>query len=81
MACGRAPPRGGRRGRRALSATTYYFKDIDDLLTDTFAQYVERSAAFMAKLWVAPRGLLRQMVARAMAARIARRNWPVATRG
>lgn len=29
-----------------LSATTYYFKDIDDLLTDTFAQYVERSAAF-----------------------------------
>jgi AcrR family transcriptional regulator len=28
-----------------LSATTYYFKDIDDLLTDTFAQYVERSAA------------------------------------
>jgi DNA-binding transcriptional regulator YbjK len=36
-----------------LSATTYYFKDIDDLLTDTFAQYVERSAAAMAKLWVA----------------------------
>ena len=34
-----------------LSATTYYFKDIDDLLNDTFAQYVERSAAFMAKLW------------------------------
>ena len=32
-----------------LSATTYYFKDIDDLLNDTFAQYVERSAAFMAK--------------------------------
>ena len=34
-----------------LSATTYYFKDIEDLLTDTFAQYVERSAAYMAKLW------------------------------
>ncbi|MGF0239614.1 TetR/AcrR family transcriptional regulator [Rhodococcus sp. IEGM1300] len=45
-----------------LSATTYYFKDIDDLLTDTFAQYVERSAAFMAKLWVNNEGLLRQMV-------------------
>jgi DNA-binding transcriptional regulator YbjK len=46
-----------------LSATTYYFKDIDDLLTDTFAQYVERSAAFMGKLWVRNEGLLREMVA------------------
>lgn len=46
-----------------LSATTYYFKDIDDLLTDTFAQYVERSAAFMAKLWTNNEGLLREMVA------------------
>ena len=45
-----------------LSATTYYFKDIDDLLTDTFAQYVERSAAYMAKLWVNNEGLLREMV-------------------
>jgi len=43
--------------------TTYYFKDIDDLLTDTFAQYVERSAAFMGKLWVRNEGLLREMVA------------------
>ncbi|VVO54012.1 hypothetical protein PS854_00443 [Pseudomonas fluorescens] len=47
-----------------LSATTYYFKDIDDLLTDTFAQYVERSAAYMAKLWVNNEGLLREMIAR-----------------
>ncbi|MCF4998448.1 TetR family transcriptional regulator [Pseudomonas syringae] len=45
-----------------LSATTYYFKDIDDLLTDTFAQHVERSAAYMAKLWVNNEGLLRDMV-------------------
>ncbi|MHC8304463.1 TetR/AcrR family transcriptional regulator [Pseudomonas sp. PB3P13] len=45
-----------------LSATTYYFKDIDDLLTDTFAQYVERSAAYMARLWVNNEGLLREMV-------------------
>jgi DNA-binding transcriptional regulator YbjK len=45
-----------------LSATTYYFKDIDDLLTDTFAQYVERSAEYMAKLWVNNEGLLRDMV-------------------
>ena len=34
-----------------LSATTYYFKDIDDLITDTFAQFVERSAAQMAAFW------------------------------
>ena len=39
-----------------LSATTYYFKDIDDLINDTFAQYVERSAAFMAKLWQGTEG-------------------------
>ncbi len=45
-----------------LSATTYYFKDIDDLLTDTFAQYVERSAAYMAKLWANHEGLLHEMV-------------------
>ena len=45
-----------------LSATTYYFKDIDDLLTDTFAQYVERSAEYMAKLWINNEGLLRDMV-------------------
>ncbi len=48
-----------------LSATTYYFKDIDDLLTDTFAQYVERSAAFMAKLWENTEIILRQLLAQA----------------
>ncbi|WP_166360178.1 TetR/AcrR family transcriptional regulator [Pseudomonas akapageensis] len=48
-----------------LSATTYYFKDIDDLLTDTFAQYVERSAAFMAKLWESTEIILRQLLAQA----------------
>jgi DNA-binding transcriptional regulator YbjK len=47
-----------------LSATTYYFKDIEDLLTDTFAQYVERSAAFMAKLWASTEELLRSIMAR-----------------
>ena len=34
-----------------LSATTYYFKDISDLITDTFALYVERSAARLAEFW------------------------------
>ena len=47
-----------------LSATTYYFKHIDDLLNDTFAQYVERSAAFMAKLWQSTEGKLRELVAK-----------------
>jgi len=47
-----------------LSATTYYFKDMDDLLTDAFAQYVERSAAYMAKLWGNTEVLLRGMLAR-----------------
>ena len=65
-----------------LSATTYYFKDIDDLLTDTFAQYVERSAAFMAKLWVQQRrpaardGRLRRWQSRSRA-----HNWRTTLRG
>lgn len=47
-----------------LSATTYYFDDIEDLLTDTFAQYVARSAAYLAKLWADNEALLLQMAAR-----------------
>jgi DNA-binding transcriptional regulator YbjK len=46
-----------------LSATTYYFKDINDLLTDAFSQYVERSAAYMARLWENTEAVLRDMVA------------------
>ncbi|MBJ9976053.1 TetR family transcriptional regulator [Pseudomonas sp. S75] len=46
-----------------LSATTYYFKDIEDLLADAFAQYVERSAAYMAKLWSNTEGVLRALLA------------------
>ncbi|UVE19768.1 TetR family transcriptional regulator [Pseudomonas sp. LS44] len=41
-----------------LSATTYYFKDINDLITDTFAQFVERSAETMAAFWDSTEGLL-----------------------
>ncbi|MFS0828313.1 TetR/AcrR family transcriptional regulator [Pseudomonas phoenicis] len=47
-----------------LSATTYYFKDIEDLLTDTFAQYVARSADYMATRWASTEILLREMIAR-----------------
>lgn len=47
-----------------LSATTYYFNDIEDLLTDTFAQYVERSAAYLARLWADNAELLWEMAAR-----------------
>jgi len=45
-----------------LSATTYYFKDIDDLITDTFAQFVEHSAAYMAKFWNSTQGVLQELV-------------------
>ncbi|MBM7059902.1 TetR family transcriptional regulator [Pseudomonas sp. UL073] len=41
-----------------LSATTYYFKDINDLITDTFAQFVERSAEAMGHFWSSTEGLL-----------------------
>lgn len=34
-----------------LSATTYYFKDIGDLIADSFALFVQRSAANLAVLW------------------------------
>lgn len=47
-----------------LSATTYYFKDINDLITDTFAQFVERSAAHMGQFWSGTEALLREQVSR-----------------
>ena len=47
-----------------LSATTYYFKDINDLITDPFAQFVERSAAHMGQFWSSTEGLLRDQVSR-----------------
>lgn len=34
-----------------LSATTYYFKDIQDLIADSFALFVARSSASLAALW------------------------------
>lgn len=45
-----------------LSATTYYFKDINDLITDTFALFVERSAAHMGQFWRSTEGFLREQV-------------------
>ena len=45
-----------------LSATTYYFKDINDLITDTFTQFVERSAEHMGQFWGVTEGLLREQV-------------------
>lgn len=57
-----------------LSATTYYFKDIDDLITDTFAQFVERSAAQMAAFWDSTQGLLANLVGRLDGSEVARRQ-------
>lgn len=34
-----------------LSATTYYFNDIQDLIADSFALFVQRSSASLAALW------------------------------
>ncbi|MGL4317190.1 MAG: TetR/AcrR family transcriptional regulator [Pseudomonas sp.] len=34
-----------------LSATTYYFKDIRDLISDSFVLFVERSSASLSLLW------------------------------
>ncbi|NQD93797.1 TetR family transcriptional regulator [Pseudomonas sp. CrR25] len=57
-----------------LSATTYYFKDIDDLITDTFAQFVERSAAYMAKFWSGTQGMLQELVGKLDGSAEARRR-------
>lgn len=46
-----------------LSATTYYFKDIQDLITDTFALFVERSAEGLSAFWAAAEGDLQAMAA------------------
>ncbi|WAJ40073.1 TetR family transcriptional regulator [Pseudomonas sp. GOM7] len=47
-----------------LSATTYYFKDINDLITDTFAQFVERSAEYMAEFWQSMQAVVVALAAR-----------------
>ncbi|GIZ11210.1 TetR family transcriptional regulator [Pseudomonas sp. NCCP-436] len=57
-----------------LSATTYYFKDIDDLITDTFALFVERSAAQMASFWAGIEESVAQMVSRLDGSEQARRQ-------
>ena len=44
-----------------LSATTYYFKDINDLITDTIALFVERSAEAMSAFWVGADQQLQQL--------------------
>ena len=59
-----------------LSATTYYFKDIDDLITDTFAQFVERSAAQMAAFWASTQGRWRRWSVAWMAASRRAGSWP-----
>ena len=46
-----------------LSATTYYFKDIQDLITDTFALFVERSAEALSAFWASVEGDLQAMAA------------------
>lgn len=46
-----------------LSATTYYFKDIQDLITDTFALFVERSAEALSTFWGSVEGDLQAMAA------------------
>jgi DNA-binding transcriptional regulator YbjK len=57
-----------------LSATTYYFRDINDLITDTFALFVERNAAYMGLLWSSTEGLLRELVGRLDGSTEARRR-------
>lgn len=43
-----------------LSATTYYFKDINDLISDTFTLFVERCAANQSLLWSSNDALLQE---------------------
>ncbi len=57
-----------------LSATTYYFKDIDDLITDTFAQFVERSAEMLGAFWERMEDDLRGLATAAASDRPSRRR-------
>ncbi|ARU87735.1 TetR family transcriptional regulator [Pseudomonas sp. M30-35] len=47
-----------------LSATTYYFKDINDLISDTFTLFVERCAANQNQLWARNETLLQDRVSK-----------------
>ncbi len=44
-----------------LSATTYYFKDINDLISDTFALFVEQTMAEVNRFWVEHSAQLEQL--------------------
>ncbi|TRX75526.1 TetR/AcrR family transcriptional regulator [Pseudomonas mangiferae] len=57
-----------------LSATTYYFKDINDLITDTFAQFVERSAEMLGAFWANMEDDLKVFEAAASGDRASRRR-------
>lgn len=45
-----------------LSATTYYFKDINDLISDSFTLFVERCAANQNELWSSNDEMLQERV-------------------
>lgn len=47
-----------------LSATTYYFKDINDLITDAFALFVERSAEGQSAFWASMEDELQSLAGR-----------------
>ncbi|WP_447595689.1 TetR/AcrR family transcriptional regulator [Aquipseudomonas campi] len=57
-----------------LSATTYYFKDIKDLISDSFALFVERSSASLAVLWAGIDDDFQRLAASAEGDRQARRQ-------
>lgn len=43
-----------------LSATTYYFKDINDLINDTFSYFVELGNARLSDFWVEAEAVIKQ---------------------
>lgn len=57
-----------------LSATTYYFKDIDDLISDTFSRFVERSAGQLSEFWAGIQSTLEDMLLRCDGSEPARRQ-------
>ncbi|MDE1460462.1 TetR/AcrR family transcriptional regulator [Spartinivicinus poritis] len=45
-----------------LSATTYYFKDINDLISDTFSYFVELGNARLSNFWIEAEIAIRQQL-------------------
>ncbi|WP_163835068.1 TetR/AcrR family transcriptional regulator [Spartinivicinus ruber] len=57
-----------------LSATTYYFKDINDLISDTFSYFVELGNARLSHFWIEAEAAIKQQLSQSETTETTRRH-------